>query len=139
MQTCLGTTVRKIGDIHRFYESKLKLFEGTLKHNLTTANKTFDDTKKSTELLSHDLAVVKEIAMMNKVQLEALTKEFNTHSCYRTQQAADITSSFFNSCSIVDYDDELDRQITETVRDIEQKRSKRKQTKRLIRRHNKNL
>ena len=82
VQTCLGTTLRKMGEIHRFYESKLGLFEGTLTHNLTTGNKTFNDTKKSTELLSHEIAVVNEIAMMNKNQLELLATDFNTHLCY---------------------------------------------------------
>ena len=137
VQTCLATVLRKMGEVHRFYESKLKLFEGKLDHHLNMGKATYKNAKASTELLSHDIAVVKEIAMMNKLQLETLAKDFNTHSCYRTHQAMDITTSFFNSCSISDKDDEtsaLDKKITDTVQEIEQKRTtsrQRKQMKRL--------
>ena len=142
IQICVGIMLRKLGDIHREYKSQLALFEGKLDHDLKKSKATYEKAKAATELVSHEILTVNEIAMMNKMQLEALAKDFNNHSCYRTQQTMDITHSFSTSCSISPYNDTdadddtaLDKEITKTVREIELKRSTssrhRKQMKRL--------
>ena len=139
VQTCFGTVVRKMGEIHRFYESKLKLFEGKLDHHLNMGKATYKDAKAKIELLSHNIRGITHNVMLNKLQLETLTRDIYNH--YKPHQTADITQSFLNSCSIVDDDEEVDKKITETVRDIEQRRTTSrqcKQMKRLIR-HNRKL
>ena len=117
LQSCIGGLTRALGQLRRHTESLCRKLEGLVHYEIRTIRA---ETEEDITRLSHVVSSTKEIAMMNKLQLELLANDFNHHSTCTTAQSSSVSAS---SCStmmdITTEEEKADDEITTYIQNLQ--------------------